>query len=364
MNKQLKESFQDVIPTYQEKIPSEVISCADSLYKLSLQLKPNLPNNSEIARHRICAYLAVEKYLNQLDLPEPISTKIPVQPKVLNKLMDDFRENVLNQIRSANSTPRSSPTKSMKTPPKTRLSPLKNNATNPRVSSPLKRLQELQDEVPKRRKYDKTSGQSNSPFKDMESPFNPKKVLESQKTPTIYKYDRKHVSISDFISFANNFFIPSTITPKMVETLVIHKHKFVKKSEWLLACGVINAAYVRINHRLLKTKMGAKSQFNEQLFHYQKGGLMKWNIQLWCDIVDDWIKDEPWVLEMEKKYMYQSKSLEDLKVQQEIDARIGTSWELLEKFGAMIHGDTLYDSESQVVYQETWVKNALLELEK
>lgn len=403
MNAQLKKSFQDVIPSHQGSLPTEVINCADSLYNLSMQSKPNLPRGADIARYHICAYLAAEKYLDLLNILQPVSTTIPVAPKILFKLLDDFRENLLYQIRSATSSPQTTPRKpkvnlrgsnqkvsNQKGSPITSpfnpasespFNPVSNpsaspfnpsgsgdtsngtkltaSPTKPRVSSPLKRLQQLQDEetTPKKRK-------SVGGVRDVDSPFNPKKILDSPKSPTVYKYDRKHVSIGDFISFANNFYIPSTITPRMVETFLVHRHKFVKKSEWLLACGMIHAAYIRINNKLLKTKMGAKAEFNDQLFHYQKGGLMKWNMVLWCDIVDDWIKDEPWVLEIEKKYVYQSQSLEELQVQQEKEARIGAGWELIEQFGTMIHGEYMFESDTQCKYNKTWIDNALLQLKE
>ncbi|ODV79445.1 origin recognition complex, subunit 6 [Suhomyces tanzawaensis NRRL Y-17324] len=384
MNSQLKQSFQDVIPTFQGQLPPEVLTCGDSLYQLSLQKQPVLPKRCEIARYHICAYLAAEKYLEQLGLPKPETNKIPLQPKLVSKLLDDFRENLLYQIRSTTSTPKSSPKKAggsvystpMGTPSRTRNSPAK-------VSSPLKRLQELKDEHPaKRTKTD------NSDFRDVDSPFNPKvkdsldppspsKVSKSPKkspkksspskgTPktTVYKYDKKHVSIEDFISFANNFYIPPTVTPKMIETFLVHKHKFTKKSEWLLACGMVNAAYTRINHRLLTSKMGAKSQLINHLFQYQKGGLMKWNMQIWCDIVDDWVKDEGWVLEIERTYMYESQSMEEVEKRNEMLGRNGRGWELLDKFGSMIHGDVLYDGDIQETYFENWKTRVMKELAK
>lgn len=366
-NSQLKQSLRDIIPTLEGIFPTEVISCADTLYLLSLQQKPVLANRAEIGRYHICAYLAAEKYQEALGLPEPSLTKIPLQPKVATKLLDDFRENLLFQIRSATSTPRSSPRKAkstystpISTPTRVRDSQATTNT--PKISSPLKRLQELRDSTPKRQKP--------SEFKDVESPFNPKATSQSpsqsaqslpSKKPVLYKYDRKHVTIVDFISFANNFFVPSTITPRMVETFLVHRHKFAKKSEWLLACGMVHAAYTRINHTLL-LKMGAKLQLNNQLFQYQKGGLMKKNMQLWNDIVDDWIKQEPWILDLEQQYMYQNLSKEESKLSQEKEARIGPGWELMADFGAMITGDILYDSNHQNDYYDTWTGRVLSQL--
>ncbi|KAK6456188.1 origin recognition complex, subunit 6 [Scheffersomyces xylosifermentans] len=380
MSSNQQNTLKDIIPTHVGAYPPQLLSFVDSLYQLSLQKKPTLPNRANVARYHICAYLAVEKYQNILSLPEPETRKIPLQPKVVVKIIDDFRENLVNQIQSPSSTPKSTrtPTKELESAYSTPFSSptkLRNNASPSKVQrpvngSPLKRLQGLKDDVrtPKKRKtLNGSSPMKSNDLRDEESPFNPKpsskSATESPKTPTIYKYDRKHVSIVDFITFANNFYIPSDITPKMIETFLVHKHKFIKKSEWLLACGMINAAYIRINHKLLTAKIGARQEVNNQLFQYQKGGLMKWNMQLFCDIVEDWIKDEPWILEIERKYMYGKQTMQEMQTIKEKDARIGPGWTLIEKFGSMIHGDVLYESQNQIEYYDTWKQRVLAKLE-
>ena len=145
----------------------------------------------------------------------------------------------------------------------------------------------------------------------------------------------------------------------MVETFLVHKHKFVKKSEWLLACGMIHSAYIRINHKILTSKMGAKQKIVDQLFQYQKGGLMKKAMQLWLDIVEDWINDEAWIRDIEKQFMYDKDSVQQQQLTKEREARIGPGWGLLEKFGSMLHGDVLYDSKTQEDYYNTWTSRVL-----
>lgn len=89
---------------------------------------------------------------------------------------------------------------------------------------------------------------------------------------------------------------------------------------------------------------------------------MKKNMQLWNDIVDDWIKQEPWILDLEQQYMYQNVSKEESKLSQEKEARIGPGWELMADFGAMITGDILYDSNHQNDYYDTWTGRVLSQL--
>lgn len=160
MSAQVKQSIKDIIPTLPEPIPSQLISHVDSLYKLSLLKLPVLSNNSEIGRYQICAFFAVDKLRHKLELPEPLVDKIPIAPRHLNKIFDDFRENVLGLERL--NTPKGSPRKAPRGPGmgmspgrSLPLTPTRQRSVvgdgdmsnTPRISSPLKRLQELQGEV-------------------------------------------------------------------------------------------------------------------------------------------------------------------------------------------------------------------------
>ena len=359
MNGKFNQSVKDIIPAYHGNVPPKLLKYIESVYQLSLREKPSIGSRNEIARYHICTYLAIERFQDNFDLPSPEITKIPLPPKTAGRLIDEFRDNVV--IKSASNTPNSSPRKSQYSTPTSspvKMTTLKTQNT-PKLSSPLKRLQQLSDSTPKRQKK--------SDFNDEESPFNPKKPTKkadspTKSSPTKYVYDRKHVSITDLITFANNFYIPAKFTPAIIETFLAHKHKFVKKSEWMLACGLVHSAYIRVNHKLINSTMGLKSQLMNQLFQYQKGGLMQWNLQLWCNIVESWVKDEGWVHDIEQEYMYGSKSW-DLKSTEEYHARVGKDWSLLQKFGAMITGDVLVELKSQDAYYKTWKARVMNQIE-
>lgn len=363
MSGKFNQAVKDIIPTYHENIPSKLLSHIESLYQLSLREKPNL-GKSEIARFHICTFLAVERFQQHFELPDPETRRIPLPPKTSDKLITEFRDNLV--IKSASNTPNSSPRKST---PKKQNTP-RFAATTPKISSPLKRLQSLQGSpTPKRKKTD---------LHDEESPFNPKKGAEDSKkgleedslkdlddsessvksSPTKYVYDRKHVTIIDLIQATNYFRIPASITPMIIQCFLQHKYKFTKKSEWLLTCGLLHSAYIRIYHKNLSSKIGAEAEFVDILFNYQRGGLTKWNLQLWCKIVEDWIKDEPWILDIEQTYMYGDKSF-DKQYDQQRRLKIGGDWSLLETFGSMITGDVLLDLQCQDQYYNTWTKNVL-----
>lgn len=360
---QVKQSIKDVLPSLAEPYPPQLVKFTESLYSLSMQKQPVLANRAEIARFHICAYLSAEKYKDSLNLPDPEISKIPVQPKVVGKIIDDFRVNLLNGVRSPTTSPASSPRKRGQSPfttPTKRSRPnpeLVNIATTPKLSSPLKRLQAVRDESPKT---------PLSALHDVESPFNPKTkspTKSAPSTPSTPRY-QKQISISDLTMFANNFYIPSTVTPRLVESFLDQRHKFIKKSEWLLACGLIHAAYIRVNHQILDSKMGAKTQFQDQLFHYQKGGLMKWNMILWINIIEDSTKNEPWIVELERKFVDGTWNAKGDPRPREIEVKLGKEWEVLEKFGSMITANVMFDTKSQDEYYKTWSKRLLDELDK
>lgn len=353
---QARKALQDVIPNYLGEFTPKLLDYINSLYQLSLRKQAILPNKSEIARFHLCAVVIVEKYKQSFELPTPDVSRIPTQPKIAAKLLDTFRE-LIEQI-SAASTPVSSP-KKVKPPSQSPLTPTKSRTSkeNLKSGSPLKRLRaEMLQE-------DQVNGNSpDGQLKDVDSPFNPKKRKESKAgTPThkVYKYDKKHVLIADFIAFCNTFLIPGDITAKMVGTFLTHQHKFLKKSDWSLACGMVYAAYIRINNRLLAQLVGTKSEFTKQLLQYQKGGLLLGAMQSWCGIIEEWIQDEPWIQEIEKTYAYGSKTAEETRNSFERKAKIGEGWDLMEQFGAMIHGETISLSSHQEEYYKNWRKEAL-----
>lgn len=358
---QLVQSLKDVIPTYSGAFPPQLLSYVDYIYQLSLQKIPVLPNRGEVARYHLCAYIGAERCRDRFNLPVPLQQKIPVQPKVASKLLDDITENVV--LKSPSSSPRKRPHPS--TPSR--------HESVPKIGSPLKNLLVAGEKT------------SESPFLSksaVESPFmaklasteaktpsqspvkTPRKLQKSSvpSTPNSPRYLR-HLSIADMISFANNFYIPASVTPHIVECFVAEKHKFTKKNEWLLACGLIYAAYTRINHRLIANTIGKKAELQDQLFQYQKGGLMKRNMVTWLHIIEESVKADEWVVDLELKYVHNNWSVEDTTAEKEIEAKLGRGSELLMAFGSMVNASTMFDKESQQIYYDTWTTRLLQQLE-
>lgn len=370
---QLLQSLKDILPTHSGDFPPQLVSYVDSLYQLSIQKIPVLPHRADVARYHLCAFLGAERCQERFGLPDPLRQKIPVQPKVVDKLLDDLQENVVSGARSPAATPR----KRAMTP-----SGLPSKRQNvPKIGSPLKKLQALVGETP-RKDVAQDNFSMESPFNpkvNEESPFNtsktaipgspvktpkksPLKVQNSAaSSPGTPRYIR-HLTIADFISFANNFYIPASVTTQMVESFMAQKHKFTKKNEWLLACGLVHAAYIRINNKLIQNTIGKKTELQDQLFQYQKGGLMKWNMVMWVNIIEETVKVEPWIVDLEMKFVHNNWLEEDNSAANEIRAKLGRGWELFLAFGLMVNPSVMFDKESQNQYYETWTTRLLEKL--
>lgn len=373
---QVKESLKDIIPTFSGDYPAPLLSYIDSVYNLSLQKIPILPHKADVARHHLCAYLAVERYSDKFSLPAPIPQRIPLHPKLLEKVLAEIQERVVSHV----SSPTSTPTKA-----RGLVLPVKRSYT-PTVSSPLKKLHKAKKENPEpSASFTQESpfnlGADPRPLLNTESPFNPKRkeqsmspLKNSMKTPKgsparlalsspgSPRYIR-HLTVADFISFANNFYIPSNVTPQLLETFLAEKHKFIKKNDWLLACGIVHAAYIRINNKIIQKYVGKKSEFQDQLFQYQQGGLMKANMVMWINIIEESLKNEAWVLDLELKYVHNDWSSEDTTRDREIQGKLGRGWEIFQMMGAMINPSLAFDKPSQQDYYNTWTERVMEKLD-
>lgn len=360
---QLRKSIRDIIPTFGGACPEKVFSFAESLYLLSLKKKPILAKKAEITRYHLCSYLAIERYQKAYSLPEPSIRNIPLQPHMTDKVLNEFREALLNDGRSAGSTPTTSPSKRNGTPiypetPSTSPVRIRSMHTPSKVGSPLRKMQSMG--------MVNESSKSNLSLRDVDSPFNPKSSTQSpaKSSPSQQKYIKRYVTVPELISFANCFYIPAGVTAELITSFVHHRRKFLKKNEWLLACGMIYATYIRINHSLLQRRVGAKSQLQNQLFQYQKGGLMKQDMLLWCNVIDSALQSEKWITELNLKYVWgHSSSSEDIKIR-EVNAKLGAGWKLFEKLGRMPHPSMNFSSESQTTYFKTWKQRALDQLQQ
>ena len=388
MSHQTAKALSDVVPGHQGPFSAVVVKFADALYNLSVQKKPVLPQPSGVARRHICAYLAAEKYHERLDMTTPSLNMIPVPPKVAMRVIDEFRNSLMGELSTPSSsspasTPRGkrtinvgsggSPANGSPSGVSTSASgsPRRLGSATPHKSSPLKRLRETAQDQDGEFESSKRTQKN---LRDVDSPFNPKtkdippsgRDLESPTPPILddaaykaqYRSEKRQMSLVEFVSMCNHFYIPADITAQMLQTFVGQRHRFAKKSEWLLACGMVHAGCVRINHRLLRLKMGARSLFQNQLFQYQVGGLARWNMLLWCNIVDNTLKDEPWINTIENTYVYNNSTTERAVRLREVEAKNGLNGQLMARFGAMIDASDMSYLSQQDEYYNRWTARA------
>ncbi|KAM9927935.1 hypothetical protein OXX80_010160 [Metschnikowia pulcherrima] len=368
---QLNKTLKDILPNFSGDYPPALVSYINSIYQLSFQKLPTLNYRGDVARLHLCAFLAIEKYQEKFSLPTPVLDSIPVRPESCDKLLREIECKVISPVSSPNTSPRKQSV--------TDVSPKKRSYA-PSLSSPLKKLQRMSDTPDDASHFAMKSpfnpdGKVTHKLRNNDSPFNKvSKLLTSSPTRDPFKTPmsspskgsltfsphspryNKSLTMPDVISFANNFYIPASVTPSLLETFVIERYKFIKRNEWLLACGLIHAAYVRINDKLLKTTIGKKAEFQDQLFQYQRGGLMKGNMIEWINRIEESIKGQPWILDLELKYVHNDWTQEDTTREKEIQAKLGQGGDLYQSLGAMINPSVMFDKPSQAEYYSAWTR--------
>lgn len=333
---------------------SRLSSFCQRLYDAS----KNIPlNKNEVARYHICAFLTIDKYRTDT-IPDPDISRIPLPPSVSKKLVEDFRL-FLNEIRSPSRLPLkerpisdellpSTPTRKgrMQSSPLSQGGRISKSSNKPLKSSPLKKLQALADSPTP------SSSKESSPLKDTNSPFISRK--------TFYPSEIVHITFPELIRLCNTFYIPNTITKELIQCFINKRHKFTKKSDWYLACGLVFAAYTRINHELAKKNAGFQDTVMKQLKTHQRGHLNYDRMGYWASMVNNDIKEERWIINIEKMYMHKINLID--QHEKELKAKLGEDYMIYDKLGSMISLRNNLLTETQSRYFENWSTNVLNEL--
>lgn len=415
MNHQKKAVYEDILPGYVDAIPTKLSQFAELIHLASMRLPLSLDANA--ARFHMCVYLAAERLHQRLGLPEPERQKIPCRPKVMEKALNELRSRVVDELSTPIGSPVTTPTK----PRRSSLTPLGTPTSSPtkqpplplkhlpRKLSPLKRLREaaaedddddglntparkrrfpgavdlppvsespfnpdpttptklLHDRDPLDSDEDFVESPSKSPaLSPSKSSTSPSKPSSKTSIPKKVLYDRRVVKIVDFVKFANTFYIPDIITTKLLNSFARHRDKFKKRGEWPLACGLVYGAYKRINHRRLE-KLGETKNIIDKIHTWQKGGMTREYMELFFGIVEDYVRNEAWVRQLERDYMgFRGKERYEQE-RSEYEARTGGTPEaikhneLLVQLGAMVTGANEYQLQAQQEYYEVWKQNAL-----
>ena len=79
---------------------------------------------------------------------------------------------------------------------------------------------------------------------------------------------------------------------------------------------------------------------------------------LWCNIVDNTLKDEPWINTIENTYVYNNSTTERAVRLREVEAKNGLNGQLMARFGAMIDASDMSYLSQQDEYYNRWTARA------
>lgn len=370
MSLPVKSAIKDVAPGIPEPLPVSLVSYCERLYGKSLA-KP-LNKASESARYHLCAYLSVEKYASQYNLPSPQFQRIPLHPKICLKLIDDFRD-YIELVKSASSSPQKirPPLKPLnisavnpQTPSKLNFSPGDSPFLDtPNSMSPTPRSKRAQstDATPVRssplKKLRAVKETTDDEFTDVpESPF----LTPNFKAVKPYSITESSITIPELIQLCNTFFVPGYITVHIIQEFINQRHRFVKKSDWYLAFGLIYSAYIRINHKLVKDKPDCVNALIQQ-FQRMRKQLRKNSIEYWCSIINEGVSKSQWIIDIEHTFMLGVKKDQH---KQELEHKLGPNQKKFEVTGMMVNSYSDLMSPSQESYYNTWTSNVLQLLAK
>ncbi|AOA63951.1 Origin recognition complex subunit 6 [Komagataella phaffii CBS 7435] len=282
MNKELiTNSIRDLIPIQPEPFPGPLIAKVDDFITGSRLKAGLLKQNQEFARTHICALLAIESLGEKFSLPEPLVEKIPLPKTGLKKVLNHFRRELkVTRV------------------PISDQNPFQKGRQNPTMA-PEKRTKSKEAEVLEDIGLPSpmsTPGKSNTltEKKKRRSPIKGKSSTPS--TPSSSPRKQMTVTIPQFTAFCAKFYIPSETIRPMLGTFFKFSEKI--KNPWCLLCGLVAFAYIKLNNREIKAKLGAKTNLYNKLHALQNGGMLKKDIHYWCNLIEKLIIQERWVQDL------------------------------------------------------------------
>lgn len=284
MSSQLaKSALADVLPGSAPFAP-QLVEYTLLLYRAS-QVRIATLGDLETARHHICAFIAAEAYRTKLQLPEPLSTRIPVPRGKLGQLMMDFKQAVGSPVKRMPQTPVGSP-RSGRSPLTQRL--VEAAGDSPRRARRSTAGSPFMDEAPGRRSPSRTSSPGLSPGA---SPF----------TSPI-KRRVKDITRTDVVAVCNRFCLPALAARGVLRLFKNYCTRV--KNEWVVLCGLIGLAYTRVFWRELASDPLLRERFVDRLVQLQHGGLEPAQVEEWIGLADALCGHERWVRDVEMALGY------------------------------------------------------------
>lgn len=282
-------AIRDVAPHVAGEIPTELRQLTSRLYassKQRIQLRPQ----EEVARHHLCAIVAVQRHLHTLNITAPSLDGVPLPPKTAEALLTTFIKQL--ESPSVTSTPTATP---MATPQSNRVRELELVNTTTPSPSPSKRG-----------KGRPPGSKSKSKFmKDLTKSL--PSLLHNDKTKTNITESlidtQQHMlllSSREITVLCNKFQLDSALTHNVIATYTKYWNKVA--NEWTLICGLILNCYNIIHHQLLDEVVGTRSEVERTMFSLQSGGLMRGDVHRSADVVLPLIVHQRWFKELKRQH--------------------------------------------------------------
>lgn len=294
-------ALRDIVPTYNETLPKEVINYANYLYTSSKMTLPLTPNE-EIGRYHLSCFVTIEHFVKDYNLPEPFQDKIPIPHKRQNILINQFR-NLFNTVLT--STPRANRINNQNylETPKTESSITKateSYADKIKLGIQMRVKRSLQDQLLNASNTNESTSLLDNSLTPPSTPQKkalkktPKQASPATKTRTVQR-TRTIVTTPILVTFCNKFYIPEHITKHILKTFKLYRN--IVNNSWGLLVGLVGISYLQLNKMEINKRLVLRSKMIDRLHQLQQGGLSNTDVKTYLKEVTKLISNQKWIKE-------------------------------------------------------------------
>lgn len=330
------------------KIPRELTTLTSTLLVKADKI-PMKPAEAP-ARMALCAHVAIEKKVIELELPAPKQTQPPVPPKTYEKLLQIFREELLGAP-SAPSTPRK------------RKSPMKNpQLATPRTPRTPQTTSKLQRELLDTGRTDgNVIGEdlaNSAPINgggddDGLLPETPTKKARVSPTKGIRRGGQKAIDPQqeDIEYVAKELRFPKHATEGVVQGYNFYWS--LVKDRWGLLFGLLMTIAFHIQHKSFTATEAAQEAFKLRALQLtRRSALAEERVQEWITWTESILKDQMWL-----KIIEQKSGIAPGVIQRKLDRK--TSKSSFSGIGNMIPSSFAFSSSRKKSDYHVWKESIL-----
>ncbi|AOW07968.1 origin recognition complex, subunit 6 [Yarrowia lipolytica] len=330
-------------------IPREVTNLASTLMGKA-QTIPMKPNETP-ARMALCAHVAIEKLLIELQLPAPKQSQPPVPPRSYEKLLQLFREELLGAPPGP-STPRK------------RKSPMKNpELVAQRTPKTPRTARQVQKDIQESGRSDaNVIGEDllNSEAIGEEDGLLPDTPSKTKKSPQ--KSPRKGGPKQDDPQPADIEFITKELRfPKHALEGVQRGFDFywaLVKDRWGLLFGLLMTIAFHIQHRSFTDTEATREAFKQRALQLtRRAGMPEDRVEEWIGWTETILKDQMWV-----KILEQKSGIAPGVIQRQLDRQ--TSKSSFSGIGNMIPASFAFNSYRKRNDYHNWKASMLVKMKE